>query len=333
MAWRWRGVSMSALALASCALPGAAPDQISRADMLISRLVNPELGVMVVAHRACWSEAPENSLAAIEDCVSLGVDIVELDVRETRDGHLVLMHDSTVDRTTSGSGPVADMTLAELKRLRLRKGGGGGEAVISVHRAPTLAEAFETARGRILINIDDKVNAHKKVIALAEKTAMLDHLVLNRGTPFSREEYQAMALRGRVRFMPKITQRTRALSTVAAEYQWTAPIAFELKFADESFLIEGADDIRRMHVRIWASTLSRQKAAGHVDCLALQDPEAHWGRLIDLGVNMIQTDAPASLIAFLNTRSMRRESVDASGGARRSSSAASEDQELCGNRQ
>jgi glycerophosphoryl diester phosphodiesterase len=326
---------MCALALASCALPAAAPNRISRAHMLIGRLVNPELGVMVVAHRACWSEAPENSLAAIEACVSLGVDIVELDVRETRDGHLVLMHDSTVDRTTSGSGPVADMTLAELKRLRLRKGEGGGEAVISVHRAPTLEEAFETARERILINIDDKVNAHEKVIALAEKTAMLDHLVLKRETPFSREEYQAMALRGRVRFMPKITQRTRALSTVAAEYQWTAPVAFELKFADESFLAEGADDIRRMHVRIWASTLSssRQKAAGHVDCLALQDPEAHWGRLIDLGVNMIQTDAPASLIAFLNTRSMRRESVDASGGARRSSSAASEDQELCGNRQ
>jgi glycerophosphoryl diester phosphodiesterase len=227
------------------------------------------------------------------------------------------------------------LTLAELKRLRLRKGEGGGEAVISVHRAPTLEEAFETARERILINIDDKVNAHEKVIALAEKTAMLDHLVLKRETPFSREEYQAMALRGRVRFMPKITQRTRALSTVAAEYQWTAPVAFELKFADESFLAEGADDIRRMHVRIWASTLSssRQKAAGHVDCLALQDPEAHWGRLIDLGVNMIQTDAPASLIAFLNTRSMRRESVDASGGASRSSSAASVDREICGNGQ
>jgi glycerophosphoryl diester phosphodiesterase len=304
MALRSFAASVCALALAGCVLPSVAPDHISRADMLSSRLANPELGVMVVAHRACWSEAPENSLAAIDACVSLGVDIVELDVRATRDGHLVLMHDATVDRTTTGAGSLADMTLAELKRLRLREGEGGAQARASAHRAPTLAEAFETARGRILINIDLKVNAYDRVITLAENMAMVDQVILKRETPFSRHEHQAMAIRDSVRFMPKITQRMRALSTIAAEYQWAAPIAFEIKFAEESFLTEGADDIQRMNARIWASTLSSSphKAAGHIDSLALQNPEAHWGRLIDLGVNMIQTDSPASLIAFLKRR-------------------------------
>ena len=62
---------------------------------------------------------------------------------------------------------------------------------------------------------------------------------------------------------------------------------------------------------VLASTLSAspQKAAGHVDSLALQDPEAHWGRLIELGVNMIQTDSPASLIAFLDSRGIRQKSA------------------------
>jgi hypothetical protein len=63
MALRRSVVSACAFALAGCVLSVAAPDQINRTETLINRLANPELGVMVVAHRACWSDAPENSLA------------------------------------------------------------------------------------------------------------------------------------------------------------------------------------------------------------------------------------------------------------------------------
>jgi hypothetical protein len=77
---------------------------------------------------------------------------------------------------------------------------------------------------------------------------MLDHLILKRETPFSREQYQAMAIGDGAHFMPKITQRTRALSIIAMEYQWAEPVAFELKF--EHFLVEGADGMTsRMAVR------------------------------------------------------------------------------------
>lgn len=79
---------------------------------------------MVAAHRACWKQAPENSLAAIRDCIALGVDIVEIDVRQTRDGQFVIIHDSTVDRTTDGRGRVEQFSLADLRQLRLRLGKG-----------------------------------------------------------------------------------------------------------------------------------------------------------------------------------------------------------------
>lgn len=71
----------------------------------------------VVGHRGNRAHAPEETLPALLEAVSLGVDALEFDVHLTRDGHLVLMHDPTLDRTTSESGPVAARTLAELQRI------------------------------------------------------------------------------------------------------------------------------------------------------------------------------------------------------------------------
>ena len=62
--------------------------------------------VIVVAHRGDWRNAPENSLQAIQNCIDMGVDMVEIDIRETKDCHLVLMHDKTLDRTTNGKGEI-----------------------------------------------------------------------------------------------------------------------------------------------------------------------------------------------------------------------------------
>jgi hypothetical protein len=62
--------------------------------------------VLVVAHRTCWRNAPENTLQAIEHCIKVGVDMVEIDVRKTKDGELVVIHDETLDRTTNGAGLV-----------------------------------------------------------------------------------------------------------------------------------------------------------------------------------------------------------------------------------
>jgi hypothetical protein len=69
-----------------------------------------------------WRNDPENSLQSLKRAAVLGVDIVEMDLKRTKDGQLVLMHDKTLDRTTTGSGPVSDHTLGELQSLTLRAG-------------------------------------------------------------------------------------------------------------------------------------------------------------------------------------------------------------------
>jgi glycerophosphoryl diester phosphodiesterase len=77
---------------------------------------------LVVAHRGASIEAPENTIEAFERAVDAGADAVEFDVRITADGSAVVMHDPDVDRTTDGQGRCRDMTLAEVKALRIARG-------------------------------------------------------------------------------------------------------------------------------------------------------------------------------------------------------------------
>jgi glycerophosphoryl diester phosphodiesterase len=103
---------------------------------------------MVVAHRGASITEAENTLAAFEAAIMAGADAVEFDVRLTADGHPVVLHDADVSRTTDGSGPVHAMSLAEVRRLRISAGAGGG--------VPTLAETLELLSGRVGIDIELK---------------------------------------------------------------------------------------------------------------------------------------------------------------------------------
>ena len=101
----------------------------------------------MVAHRGASATEPENTLRSFETAVSVGADAVEFDVRLTADGHAVVMHDATVDRTTDGSGLVRSMTLAALQRLRI---------VGSDLRVPTLDETLRSLSGRMAVDIEIK---------------------------------------------------------------------------------------------------------------------------------------------------------------------------------
>ena len=102
--------------------------------------------MIVTSHRGAGFLEPENTLRAIRRAIALGADQVEIDVQLTRDGRLVLMHDATVDRTTNGTGAVADLTLDEIRQLDA----GQGEQV------PTLDEVLTLTDGKITPQIELK---------------------------------------------------------------------------------------------------------------------------------------------------------------------------------
>lgn len=138
--------------------------------------------IYVAAHRG-WSEQyPENTMAAFRAALSLGVDQIETDVRVTKDGQLVLIHDATVDRTTNGTGRVCDFTLEELQKLDA----GNGEHV------PTLREFMELVKDEPRLTIDYELKEYPvdgweevsydvcdRVIAMAEEYGFGDRCVIN----------------------------------------------------------------------------------------------------------------------------------------------------------
>ena len=95
---------------------------------------------LVISHAACGGHAPENTLAGVRAALDIGADAIEIDVQASADGIPVLMHDLTLDRTTSGKGDLSSFTAAQLATLD-----AGGEPV------PTFAQALELTRGRALL--------------------------------------------------------------------------------------------------------------------------------------------------------------------------------------
>lgn len=117
---------------------GCCPKRI--AEIRENLLGNYSDRVLVVSHRADWRNAPENSLQGIRNCIDMGVDMVEIDLKKTKDGHLVVMHDKTINRTMTGKGNAEDYTLAELKAMRLKNGAG----CKTRHQIPTPRRSYVT---------------------------------------------------------------------------------------------------------------------------------------------------------------------------------------------
>ena len=107
--------------------------------------------IFVAAHRGWCGKYPENTMEAFRAALTLDIDQIETDVRITKDGHLVLIHDATVDRTTNGTGKVCDMTLAELKQL---DAGSWKGSEFAGCRIPTLTELMELIKDHPTLTLD-----------------------------------------------------------------------------------------------------------------------------------------------------------------------------------
>lgn len=269
--------------------------------------------VMVLAHRGCWEGgAPEVSVAAIRACEAIGPEMVEVDVRRTRDGALVLMHDETVDRMTNGNGRVADMTAAEIAALRLRSGGGGPDAPLTRERVATLEDALNAARGRFILHLHLYAGpeADAEIAAAVRKLGMAGQVTAWVSGKPDGERLASLALPGDIGVIPIIRQ----CGSVETPGCWVPPVQMltgyapyqppgfyiipEGSLSDEAalrFLKDTAAVPRPAGSRIQVSTLFT------LDKLPLPELQAQWQRLIALGAGIIMTDRPAALINLLRS--------------------------------
>lgn len=122
-------------------------------DLAAALRYSPSAPPLLSAHRGGPTPGlPENSLEAFENALNFAPALIEMDVRQTADGVLVLMHDETLDRTTTGTGAIAEATFREVRQLRLVSDTG----TITSYRVPTLAEALAWAEGRAVLMLDVK---------------------------------------------------------------------------------------------------------------------------------------------------------------------------------
>jgi glycerophosphoryl diester phosphodiesterase len=277
-----------------------------------ARLADPAGGIFVVAHRGCHNpapahgfpgHAPENSLSGLERCVALGVDMLETDIRRAADGTLVMFHDATVERTTDGSGKVAEMTWAQLSRLRLRDDEGGADAPLTDQHPVTLEQMLAAAKGRIMLNLDVKAPIYAEVADAVRRAGMQRQVVLKTEVGVYSQPLASLPPFDQINFTPVLLNPPGTddlLQTVRTQIGGKVrPVAIELPRMRAEQLPALAALTRQQHVRLLVNTLWEGFVAGYGgDADAVRDPDAVWGRLYRDGIGAFQTDEPEALLRY-----------------------------------
>ncbi|MDW5290157.1 glycerophosphodiester phosphodiesterase family protein [Formosa sp. PL04] len=263
--------------------------QTTKLDSLITNYNNQDY-VMVVSHRADRITYPENSIAAITKAIRIGVDIVELDVRETKDGELIIMHDGTIDRTTNGTGQVKDLDWSYLKSLYLKKGDS-----ITKDKIPTLEEVFQLTKGKILIDLDFKTSSEQAVLntyKLIEKYQMEQEVI------FYLYDYKKVpkvyALNPNVKIMPRAYSAEDVENILKWDY--ITVIQVDDRFYTDELLKKAFDK----GMRVWVNAL------GDYDDMERVEKYSGFKKCFDKKyINVIQTDFPQHLLDYLNMNNYR----------------------------
>jgi glycerophosphoryl diester phosphodiesterase len=154
--------------------------------------MNPSLDLarfarpLLIGHRGYPAKFPENTLAAFEGAIQAGCDMIELDVTLTRDRKVVVIHDDTLDRTTTGKGPVKDHSFEVIKKL---DAGSWFDARFAAERVPELSEVMKLTAGRCMLNIEIKESAFEadypvdaiehQVVKLVKTSGGMDRVIIS----------------------------------------------------------------------------------------------------------------------------------------------------------
>jgi glycerophosphoryl diester phosphodiesterase len=261
---------------------------------------------MIIAHRGCWETgAPENSLNALKVCMALRVDMMEADVRATEDGVLVLLHDETLERTTTSSGKLDSVRYAQLESTRLREGSGGPAAQATQEVIPKLSEVLKLAIGHVYLLLHVKEGHYKEISETAKSEGALPWVAFLIDDPADCKELQSAAVLRESNVIPVIWECSgldshrncyKTLRAGVSGYQYLRPIAYFPISKGDRFLRNSA--ILGLPSRlIWSPDEGQN----------LADLVSTWSQLRFLQADFILTDHPAELVTFLAQKGARRE--------------------------
>lgn len=275
--------------------------------------------IMVVAHRGDWRNAPENSIQAVLNCIEMGVEIVEIDIRMTKDSQLVVIHDKTLDRTTTGKGKVADWPLKDIQQLRLKNGAGGK----TQHKVPTLREMMLAIKDKpVLLNLDKAWDYLPQTFEILRETGTIEQSIFKGNEPYEIMRGTLGNLLDSIIYMPMVWPPDYNIykkeeDLIKDPFKYTKdyikelnPLAFEVIYSEEeSVIFDAIEEMSNNEIAVWVNALWDKLCANHHDDMALLDPDKHYGWIIEHGANIIQTDRPEYLLDYLEKKQLRNPST------------------------
>lgn len=287
--------------------------QVNPSFQLLREKENKSEYVWVAAHRGDWIYAPENSIDALKHAIFFGADLIETDVRLTKDGKIIMMHDYTVDRTTDGTGTISDLTLEEIQKLHLRNNFGG----MTELKVPTLEEFIEIAKDKILLYLDkasydlpgnEQGHLVKELLKVLKAHGVLEQSVFVLDWPYEK----ARAIFGedleKVIYCPVIEDKIPNLSIYVDEYiQKLKPVAFQFRMATlDSETYKQLPKVLKSGSKAFVAATWADHTANHNDLVStFERPSKGWGWLLEQGFSILETNYPKDLIYYLKSENRR----------------------------
>lgn len=246
---------------------------------------------LVSGHRGAGGQlgviAPEDTVAAVRANIVLGADFVETDPRPTLDGYLVNLHDSTVDRTTNGSGEAAQMTLAQIQALDLETSQFQGD--FSCEHVPTLEQILEAARGKVHVLVDaNKTDRVDLLVQAIETTKTLDWAIFDTDSVSKIDE--ALKLEPKLQTMIRVAT-AQELSDELAHFAAHPPVLVEIHGGGNP--TELVPLIHKAKNRAITDTFGVDLAAG------LANDPSKYKAVYAEGIDDVDSDRPDLVLRFL----------------------------------
>ena len=292
----------------SCQNSAAPSTSENRAEKILQHLHNPQSEyVIVVSHRGDWRNYPENSIPAIESVIKMGADMVEIDIQLTKDSVLVLSHDRTIDRCTTGKGNINDLTYEEIQKYYLKTAHGTRSSLDL--KMPTLEEALAVCKDRILVNLDKGYDYYDLVIEITERLGVTNQILIKGSKPVADVQAKMAEHKNNLLYMPVITPTNEKHKPLFEDYIAEKPqLAYEICFSEMNPTVETAvKRVLESGSKLWVNTLWNSLCGGWSDDIAYEtSADEVYGKVIDLGTTLIQTDRPEMLIEYLRSRGLHK---------------------------
>lgn len=235
---------------------------------------------IVIAHRGSHLVKPENTLEAIEAAIAAGADYVEADLRTTKDGHLVLCHDKSVDRTTDGKGLVKDLSSSEIFKLTTT----GNDKMVC--RVPDFESVLKVCKDRINIYLDFKDADVPQTYRMLKQAGMEHHVVV-----YLNKAEQYAAWRQTDPSIPLMGSLPDTVDTKEKFDRFSEKIRLQVldNAADSLFV----NDLKAAGISVW------------LDVQGADESPEKWMNAMNKGIQGMQTDHPEALVKYLQQNNLR----------------------------